>query len=244
MSDKPYTTHEWSMDAPCIPARVTASLYERDRLAKRVAELEREWDEARAAHAVMAEAMHRMEGQRNDARYRAEKAEADAARAEAACALAWQRMCAERAWAFDPIIDPVEALLSRLDPKSLFHEAFILDSKDAEADAAALREALEAQAGDTPGPESRPCWCNEPDAHCRNRSWCLDARRALASDAGAKLLARVRRMEEALRAIQRDFHAAHCATTNTPEGSFTSHHPSCDRAREVLKGKVLKGGAR
>lgn len=45
----------------------------------------------------------------------------------------------------------------------------------------ALREALRAQAGDTPGPESRPCWCNEDDCVCRNRSWCVQARAALAS---------------------------------------------------------------
>lgn len=56
--------------------------------------------------------------------------------ARAACTLAWQRICAERRWAYDPAMDPVEALRSRLDPGSVFYEAFNLDSSR-------LREALE-----------------------------------------------------------------------------------------------------
>lgn len=55
----------------------------------------------------------------------------------------------------------------------------------------ALREALQAQAGDTPGPESRPCWCNEDDCVCRSRSWCAQARAALASPSPHAIIASV-----------------------------------------------------
>ncbi len=41
-----------------------------------------------------------------------------------------------------------------------------------------LQEALLAEAGDTPGPDSKKCWCNEDDARCRNRAWCVQARTA------------------------------------------------------------------
>lgn len=54
------------------------------------------------------------------------------------------------------------------------------------AEAARLREALEGLAGDTPGPDSRPCWCHEPDCQCRNRAWCVTARAAIARAEGRK----------------------------------------------------------
>lgn len=68
--------------------------------------------------------------------------------ARAACTLAWQRICAERRWAYDPAMDPVKALSSRLDPESAFYEAFSLDSADAFAARAekAERERDEARA--------------------------------------------------------------------------------------------------
>ena len=47
-----------------------------------------------------------------------------------------------------------------------------------------VAEALKAQAGDTPGPDSRPCWCNEEDCRCRNRPWCVQARAAIAKTEG------------------------------------------------------------
>lgn len=41
-------------------------------------------------------------------------------------------------------------------------------------------DALLEQAGDTPGPNTKRCWCNEPDCHCRNRTWCIQARAVMA----------------------------------------------------------------
>lgn len=85
----------------------------------------RGWEQADSLHMSVAEALR----ERDEAR--------------AACTLAWQRICAERMWAYDPAMDPVEALRSRLDPESAFYEAFNLDSADAVA--ALVRERDEAR---------------------------------------------------------------------------------------------------
>lgn len=44
-----------------------------------------------------------------------------------------------------------------------------------------LLAALLDQAGDTPAPSSRKCWCNEDDCRCRDREWCKTARAAIAA---------------------------------------------------------------
>lgn len=49
-----------------------------------------------------------------------EKLRDDLAEARSVCSLAWQRFCAERVWAFDPMQDPVATLKHHLTEGSFF----------------------------------------------------------------------------------------------------------------------------
>lgn len=53
--------------------------------------------------------------------------------ARAVCSLAWQRFCAERAWAFDPAQDPVATLKAHLTPGTIFYEPFSSVAQQREA---------------------------------------------------------------------------------------------------------------
>lgn len=88
-----------------------------------------------------------------------------------------------------------------------------------------MREALRSQAGDTPGPDSRPCWCNEFDCVCRNRSWCVQARAAIATSAPAWLAERDRAL--AMRVAEEAWLAGWAAAP------FASEHPRPSRDRDL-----------
>ena len=79
-----------------------------------------------------------------------------------------------------------EARTNRDDVRKVERDTMRLRARLGKVEAlnAELLAALKQQSVDTPGPNSRPCWCSNDDCVCRDSSWCVRTRAAIAKAEG------------------------------------------------------------